>query len=68
MAKFSRAVSLWVQERVVKLVCKKEKLASASFAKLHFWTGSKWHYYKGQKCYKESVLLDLGVLQGWLQA
>ena len=64
MAKFSRAVSLWVQERVVKLVCKKEKLASASFAKLHFWAGSKWHYNMGQKCSKQGVLLDLGVLHG----
>ena len=40
------------------MVCKKEKLASASFAKLQFWTGSKWHHYKDQKCSKESMLLD----------
>ena len=64
MAKFSKVVSLWVQEGVVKLVCKKEKLASASFAKLHFWTGSNWHYNMSQKCSKQGMLLDLGVLQG----
>ena len=40
VANFSRSVSLWMYERVVKLVCQKEKLASASFAKLQFWTGN----------------------------
>ena len=64
VAKFSRSVSLWMHERVVKLVCQKEKLASVSFAKLQFWTGSKWHHYMDQKCSKECMLLDLGVLQG----
>ena len=62
VAKFSRSVSLWMDERVVKLVCQKKKLASASFAKLQFWAGSKWHHYMDQKCPKECMLLDLGVL------
>ena len=66
VANFSRSVSLWMYERVVKLVCKKEKFASASFAKLHFWTGSKWQHYMDQKCSKKCMLLDLGVLQGLL--
>ena len=64
VAKSSRSVSLWMYERVVKLFCQKEKLASASFAKLQFWTGSKWHHYMDQKWSKECMLLDLGVLQG----
>ena len=48
----------------MRLVCKKEKLASASFAKLQFWIEGKWHHYMNQNCPKGCMLLDLGGFAG----
>ena len=56
-----------MKKRVVRLACEKHKLVSASFAKLQFWTGDKWHYFMNQKRPKGCMLLDLRVLQGGLQ-
>ena len=57
-----------MHKRVVRLVCEKHKLASASFEELQFWTGGKWHHLMDQKYSNGCMLLDLGVLQGGLQA
>ena len=45
-----------------------QKLASASFANLQFWTERKRPYYMHLKSSNGSTLLDLRVLQGGLQA
>ena len=45
-----------------------QKLVSASFAKLQFWTEEKWSHCMHLKSSKGSTLLDLRVLQGGLQA
>ena len=57
-----------MKERLVRLVGQKQKLVSASFAKLQFWTGDKWHYFMNQKYSNEPILLDIRVLQDGLQA
>ena len=59
--------SLWVHKRVVRLVCTKHKLVSASFAKLQFWTGGKGCLCMDQNYSNGSTLLDLRVLQGGLE-
>ena len=56
-----------MNKRVVRLVCEKHKLVSASFAKLQFWTGDKWHYFMNQKYSNGCMLLDLGVWYSCLQ-
>ena len=50
----------------MKLVCIKETLASASFAKLQFCTESKRHCCKHLESSNGSTLLDLRVWQGGL--
>ena len=52
----------------MRLVCQKEKLASASFAKLQFWTERKRSHCMHLKSSNGSTLLDLRVLHGGLQA
>ena len=44
-----------------------QKLVSASFAKLQFWTERKRFYCMHLKCSNGSILLDLRVLKGGLQ-
>ena len=56
-----------MDKRVVRLVCPKHKLASASFAELQFWTKRKWHCCKHLESSNGSTLVDLRVLQGGLQ-
>ena len=55
-----------MQERVVRLVGQKQKLASVSLTKLQFWTESKWHCCKHLESSNGSTLLDLRVWQGEL--
>ena len=42
--KIGRMVSLWMVEMVVELVGQTEKLASASFTRIQFWTET-WRIY-----------------------
>ena len=56
-----------MEERVVRLVCEKHKLTSASFAELQFWTGGECHHFMNQKGSNGCMLLDLGVYHGGLQ-
>ena len=55
-----------MQERVVRLVGQKQKLASVSLTKLQFWTENKWHCCKHLESSNGSTLLDLRVWQGGL--
>ena len=54
-------------KRVARLVWQNQKLVSASFAKLQFWTERKRVYCMHFKTSNESTLLDLRVLKGGLQ-
>ena len=56
-----------MDERVVRSLGQKKKLASASFANLQFWTEGKWHQCMDQNSPNGFMLLDLRVLQGGLQ-
>ena len=56
-----------MQEMVVRSLGQNQKLVSASFAKLQFWTERKRVYCMHLKTSNESTLLDLRVLQGGLQ-
>ena len=51
---------------VARLLGQNQKLVSASFAKLQFWTGDKWQYLMNQKYSNGCMLLDLRVCQGGL--
>ena len=55
-----------MQERVVRLVGQKQKLASVSLTKLQFWTENKWHCCKHLESSNGSTLLYLRVWQGEL--
>ena len=57
-----------MQEMVARSLGQNQKLVSASFAKLQFWTERKRVYCMHFKTSNESTLLDLRVLQGVLQA
>ena len=56
-----------MQEMVVRSLGQNQKLVSASFAKLQFWTERKRVYCMHLKTSNESTLLDLRVLKGGLQ-
>ena len=55
-----------MQERVVRLVCQKQKLVSASFAKLQSFIERRGHDCKHLESSNGSTLLDLRVWQGGL--
>ena len=57
-----------MHKRVVRLVCQKKKLVSASFAKPQFLTEGRGHGCKHLESSDESTLLDLRVWQGTLHA
>ena len=52
---------------MAKLVGQNQKLASASFANLQFWTESEGYCFMNQKSSNGSILLGLRVLQDGLQ-
>ena len=56
-----------MQEMVVRSLGQNQKLVSASFAKLQFWTERKRVSCMHFKTSNESTLLDLRVLKGGLQ-
>ena len=56
-----------MQKMMARLLGQNQKLVSASFAKLQFWTERKRVYCMHLKTSNESTLLDLRVLKGGLQ-
>jgi hypothetical protein len=57
-------VSLWIINMMVGLDGQKEKLASATFARIHFWTEATEEYLVDLKDAKGAVLL---YLKFWLE-
>ena len=64
MMKFGKMRSLWMLEMLVELVCQDEKLASASFTRIQFWTETSMACLVDLKDENRADLLEL---RFWLE-